>query len=413
MILAIFFLICFLLVKDYRKTFIFYAPFKFFFTSGVLLYGSISFDNAISIVIFLLFILNYRRYAHQDIKKPRWPLMLSFVFLITSETISAILDNYNYISIPLKFCRNYGCALILYYIIQNKKDFHLLFKSLSIYVFLLIGNSILELAGFNIIGNFLESNMMDKAFFVDTIDYGSRGLRLHSFLPHSICFGDVCAILISVLAFLYYESYYKKRCLLCIILLMIGIVLSNSRTPIVALALYLFPIIKNRFYLKKKFLFLLAGVIIVVSFGDKIYQLFDAMFVVDSKYATGSSMTMRLEQLEESIYIAKESILFGLGYNYDLSMFKELRGAESVWFNLLIFGGLFAVLSEIIMFIQSIINTKIYPSHKYIIWLTIGYLFQQSSTYNSGLNDYLFYFCMIMILSYDILFKDKKRKQTA
>lgn len=404
MIIAVFFILCLLLIKDFKRTIIIYAPFKFLFTSGVLLYGSISFDNAISLFVFSFFVLQRKRYIGLRFHKPKWPLTLSFIILIISETISAILDNYNYISIPLKFCRNYGFALILYYIIQSKKDFDILIKSASIYVFLLIGNCMFELLGFNIIGNFLEANMMEKAFFVDTIDYGSRGLRFHSFLPHSICFGDVCAIFIAVFSFLYYANYQKKMSKLCIILLAIGVILSNSRTPIVALFLYLVPVIKDKLYLKNKSLFFFILIAITIVFGDKLYQMMDAMFVVDSKYATGSSMTMRLEQLEESFYIAKNSMWFGLGYNYDISIFEEeLRGAESVWFNLLIFGGLFAVFAELAMFAQSIFNTKRFKSHKYIVWLTIGFFFQQSSTYNSGLNDFLFYFCMIVIMTFDII----------
>lgn len=404
MIIAIFFILCLFLIKDFKRTVIAYAPFKFLFTSGVLLYGSISFDNAISLFIFSLFILQRKKLICFKFHKPKWPLTFSFIILIISETISAILDNYNYISIPLKFCRNYGFALILYYIIQSKKDFDILIKSVSIYVFLLIGNSFFELIGFNIIGNFLGANMMTKAFFVDTIDYGSRGIRLHSFLPHSICFGDVCAIFIAVFSFLYYANYQKKKSKLCVLLLAIGVILSNSRTPIVALFLYLVPVIKDKLYLRNKTLFFFMLIVIAFVFGDKLYQMMDAMFVVDSRYATGSSMTMRLEQLDESFYIVKDNIWFGLGYNYDLSVFvKELRGAESVWFNLLIYGGLFAVFAELTMFTQSILNTKRFKSHKYIVWLTIGFFFQQSSTYNSGLNDFLFYFCMIVIMSFDTI----------
>ncbi len=404
MIIAIFFILCVLLIIDFKRTIIAYAPFKFLFTSGVLLYGSITFDNAISLAAFSLFVLKRRKFSSLYFHKPKWPLTISFIILIISETISAVLDNYNYISIPLKFCRNYGFALILYFLIQSKKDFDILIKSTSIYIFLLIGNCLFELIGFNVIGAFLQSNMIEKAFFVDTIDYGSRGLRLHSFLPHSICFGDVCAIFIAVFGFLYYENYQKKMSKLCVALLTIGVILSNSRTPIVALFLYLIPVLQENIYLKNKILFFFILIAITFVFGDKLYQLMDSMFVVDSKYATGSSMVMRLEQLEESFYIAKDAIWFGLGYNYDLSIYeKELRGAESVWFNLLIFGGLFAVLAELTMFTQSIFNTKRFKSHKYIVWLTIGYFFQQSSTYNSGLNDFLFYFCIIIIMSFDII----------
>lgn len=401
--IVIFLILSFFFIKDFKKTFLIYAPFKFLFTSGVLLYGSISFDNAISLLAVALFLINRKKYITQNLK-PSWPLLFSFVLLVISESISALLDSYNFISIPLKICRNYGFALILYYIIQTKDDFRLLVKSLMLFVCLLVFNCFLEGLGHNIIGDIMQDNMMDKAFFVDTIDYGSRGFRLHSFLPHSICFGDVCAIFAAVFFFLYSKNYQKKQCRNCIILLVVGIILSNSRTPLFALFLYIFPVLYKYLNTKKKMFLYLIVLLGIYLTGDKILHTIEGMFVEGSQYETGSSLTMRLEQLEATMDIAKNTLWFGLGFNYDLSMYvKELRGAESVWFNYLIYGGLFAVIAEVTMFIQAVCKTKIFASYKNILWLAIGYFFQQSSTFNSGLNDFLFYFSLIIIMNFEMV----------
>ena len=408
--IAIFFILCFFLIKDFKKTFIIYTPFKFLFTSGIVLYGGISFDNAISLVIVFLFFLHGKKFLKHIDNKPQWPLMFSFILLIISESISALLDDYNVISIPLKICRNYAFAFILYYIIQTKDDFKLLIKSLMVYICLLMINCFAELCGHNFIGEILQSNMMKTAFFVDTIDYGTRGLRLHSFLPHAICFGNVCAIFIAVLFFLYSENYQKKKCFYCIILLIIGIVLSNSRTPVVALFLYIIPVLYKYMKFKMKVALFILALTIIYVFSEKILQTLDGMFVVGSEYATGSSMTMRLEQLEATLDIAKNTLWFGLGFNYNLDDYvSELRGAESVWFNLLIYGGIFSVISEVLMFLQSIFNTTKFKSYNNILWISIGYFFQQSSTYNSGLNDFLFYFSIIIIMSYDFLYNSRMK----
>jgi len=247
--------------------------------------------------------------------------------------------------------------------------------------------------------------MLEKAFFIDQIDYGSRGLRLHSFMPHSICFGNVCAIFVAVFFFLYSKDYQKKYCRICMILLVAGIILSNSRTPIIALFLYTIPVLYKYLNFEKRILFFFLLILAIYFVGDKIIQTLDGLFVEGSKYEMGSSMTMRLEQLDATLHIARHTLWFGLGFNYDLSSYvMELRGAESVWFNYLICGGIFAVIAEISMFFQAFSKTKEFESYRNILWITIGYFFQQSSTYNSGLNDFLFYFSIIIIMNYDIIF---------
>lgn len=410
MIIILFVIItCFLFV-NYKKTVLVYTPFKFLFTNSVILAGNITFENAISLLICLLFVYHYgvRKQFHYN--KPLWPLFLSFLLMSISESISAIIGEPNYISIPLKVCRNYGYCIVLYYIVVDENDLRILLKSLFAYSIILVGNGIIQLVlDVNIIGDWVLDNLKEDNFFIDKIDYGDRGLRINSFLAHSICFGDVCAIFFFVFVYFYQKDFLKGICRVSIFVLLIGVVLANSRTSLLAMMIYVLPLLLQKEKILRYKVFYVVGLICFFLYlSVPMYQMLDSMFNENSKYAIGgSNMTMRLEQLAASFYVVRDSLWLGLGYSFDFGDIEELRGAESVWFNIIMYQGILGCLCYLFIIIQSIRKTRIYNNYRYILFMSLGYFLQQSSTYNAGLNEFLFYFCLVILITHsDILTKE-------
>lgn len=409
MIIFIFFIItCFLFV-NFKKTVLLYTPFKFLFTNSVILVGSITFENAISLLVCLLFVFHYNIRKEFHYNKPLWPLLLSFLLMSISESISAIIGEPNYISIPLKICRNYGYCIVLYYILVDEKDLRILVKSLFAYSILLVGNGVIQLIlDVNIIGDWVFDNLKEDNFFIDKIDYGDRGLRINSFLAHSICFGDVCAIFFFVFVYLYQKDFLKDICRVSMLILLVGVVLANSRTSILAMMIYVLPLfLQKKTFMRYKVFYIVGLLCFILYLSVPMYQMLDSMFNENSKYDIGgSNMTMRLEQLAASFYVVRDSLWFGLGYSFDFGDIEELRGAESVWFNIIMYQGIFGCLCYLFIIIQSIRKTRVYNNYKYILFMSLGYFLQQSSTYNAGLNEFLFYFCLVILIAHsDVLTK--------
>lgn len=408
MFIVIFILLTISLIKNFRKTVLIFTPFKFMIMGGVVLYGSITFDNAFSLVVCLCFLCNYKKYV--DRNKPRWPLSVPFVLMIISESISACIGEPNYISIPLKICRNYGYCFVLYNLIKTDKDFRIILQSLVMFVFVLVGNGLVEaITHQNIIGDWLSNYLKETAFFIERSDYGSRGFRIHSFLAHSISFGDVCAIFLTVFLIIYKTGYRFKLQILTMLFLITGVLLSNSRTPILAMLIYCIPFLNFKEMNGQTKLLMFFGLICAFFvFGQPIYEILDSMFNEQSKYAVaGSDMTMRLEQLGVSFYVISHNPIFGLGYSFDFTVFEDLRGAESIWFNVLMYGGFFAVICYISIYVTAVMKSKEYALCNYLRFLTLGYLVQQTATYNAGLNESLFYVCFIMLLCFEHIYKKK------
>ena len=410
--LIVFLILVFCLVTHFKSTVIAYSPFKFLFTNGVILIGNISFDNAISFLVVIIFAFQYFVKKEYHYQKGRWPLMLSFLIMILSESISALIGDSNIMSIPLKFCRTYGYCLVLYYLIKDEADFKLLVKSLFLFSIILIGNAVVQfLFDINIIGNWVASSLKDGVFFADTTDYGSRGVRIQSFMAHSICFGDVCAIFIMVIAYLYKQGYMKRLCEIVIFLL--GLVMANSRTPLMALLIYIIPFADKEKIIKYRFWYGLGLIAFVLVFASPLYQMYDSMFNDNTDFDLGGSdMTMRLEQLEASIYVVQNSLIWGLGYSFDFSNITELRGAESIWFNLLMYQGLVGCLCYVFIIIQSITKTRHYSCYRYIFYMSIGYFIQQTSTYNAGITEFLFYYCLIILIAHSDIFSNGQKELT-
>lgn len=402
MILFAFFIILVGLICDFKKTILIFAPFKFLFINSVLLFGNVSFENAISLIIFIVFFFKYK----QCCKLSRYPLKYSLILLVLSESLAAIIGEPNYISIPLKFCRLYGFCLVFFYLLETKEDIKIVLESLSIFVIILVGNGLVELIlDMNPIGDILASELRDDAFFIDRTDYGSRGMRVHSFLPHSICFGNVCAIFLFLYCFIKtHEMENSDKLYFIILLLILGIIMANSRTPLLALMLYAIPFLFNKKMLKYRLLLIMVVIIAGPFIIDKMYNMLDSMFNPDTRQDVGgSSMEMRLEQLEMSFFLIKDKLLLGNGFSFDFTIFSEMRGAESIWFNLLMYQGIFGCVAYIFMFIESIKRALKTEVAKFLIFLCLGYLLQQSATYNAGLDDFLYYFVYLLIFRYSTI----------
>ena len=414
MILLVFFVVTFFLLRNFKETVLIYTPFKFLFTNSVILVGNVSFDNAISLLICFLFWYHYFVKKEYRYSKETWPLLLSFVFLCVSESISALIGEPNVISIPLKFCRNYGYCLVLYCLIAEERDLMIIIKSLTLYIVLLVGNGIVQfVTGINIIGDWILGSMKESAFFAEDVDYGIRGIRINSFLGHSICFGDVCAIFLLVFVFFYRNNYRRQKSIIIIILLIIGVLLSNSRTPLLALMIYLLPVLMDKEIVSKyRFLYMCGIPLAILFISVPIYHMLDSMFNENTMYDIGgSNMTMRLEQFEASIDVVDNSFIWGLGYSFDFEDIEELRGAESVWFNLLMYQGIVGCLCYLFLIIQALYKTRHYSCYKYIFFMTLGYFVQQSATYNAGLNEFLFYFCLILLISHSEIIAENLQEE--
>lgn len=139
------------------------------------------------------------------------------------------------------------------------------------------------------------------------------------------------------------KSYIYTLCLL-----LVGVFLANSRATILALA---FGFLQFDYIRKPKILLiaLVTLLIIALPFSDYILNVYHSIFDFTGKHDVGgSSMEMRLRQLDISFFLFLQNPIFGGGLSMiyylmtDVSI-PELAGAESQLFYLLIERGLLGI----------------------------------------------------------------------
>lgn len=352
MIITQFIFLLFILsfIANKKKAVLYILPLSLFFTMLPLIKIGDTYVNLCDAINFIIYGYIFSQ------KKARVsvlynPLFANFILLLliaaygTERTSLYVLWKTisNEILLPLTFI----------YFLQTRTDIKLLVKLyLKVFWVLCIYGIIEFLLSHNIILYWLQSQT-DLSFWVDhtnDIRYGYG--RYNSFFHFPITFGDACVMFFYFLIFFYnkYKEKFisRKSYIYTLCLLLIGVFLANSRATILALA---FGFLQFDYIRKPKILLiaLVTLLIIALPFSDYILNVYHSIFDFTGKHDVGgSSMEMRLRQLDISFFLFLQNPIFGGGLSMiyylmtDVSI-PELAGAESQLFYLLIERGLLGI----------------------------------------------------------------------
>ena len=157
-------------------------------------------------------------------------------------------------------------------------------------------------------------------------------------------------------------------------LLLIGVFLANSRATILELV---FGLLQFDYIRKPKTLLIAFSIflIMVLPFSDYILNVYHSIFDFTGNYDVGgSSMDMRMRQLDISLFLFLQNPIFGGGLSMiyylmtDISI-PELAGAESQLFYLLIERGLLGILGYLWLIISM---CKLLPSYRKFNMVFVG-----------------------------------------
>lgn len=396
-------ILCIVIVSffiNYRKSMLLIAPLNAFCAQTMII-GQFSFKSILVFVSTLFFVINYRKVFS---KNDSFPLLLPFIFMILSRSIGVFMGVFHFNSLFSVLMDNYVFCFLLYYCIKDKNDVSLLVWSIFAFILIMLLNSFVEYASgqsINPLSSFVKSNSSQRIFFSED-DY-SRGIRIRSGYPHSIVYGDIC----SLFMYFFYCCYFRiKKSFLFLgifVLLVLGVYLSASRTPILGVLVFSIPVILNKKNISGRGFLIFTLLIIGASFFyEYIFTALDSMFNSNSKTEVGgSSMDLRMQQFEACFMIISDNLYFGLGSEFNLERWSYvLAGCESVWFELLcrqgIVGCVIYASIYIFMFLKSVRNSLF----KEIFFLGLGWLIMSTASNLTGMDIYP------LILAFIILYKN-------
>lgn len=257
--------------------------------------------------------------------------------------------------------------------IKNHEDFQKTYRTIMIAFFIMciygISNYFTRASEYS---QFINSIYGIRDMANDNMSELSQRFRISSFTYHAIYYGFLLAIAIEMLIYQFFSPRYFKInyfMIICGILLVINLVLVNSRTPLVALGVGVLLFIVFGLKIRQKFRIAFASLILILGFSISngtgpsiVSDTFDTFSSKGSKLH-GSSVQMRLVQFNLSLNVFNKSPITGNGFSYiteglgysrnaeERTSDERFFGFESYSYILLIEQGMCGIIGNFIFFI--------------------------------------------------------------
>lgn len=249
-----------------------------------------------------------------------------------------------------------------------------------------------------------EEYAQDKLYLSDLTELRDGRTRLQSLFSISILYG-IMSVLFGM--FLIYAIKYCKIIKLknryfyfLIFMSLFACYLCNSKTAMVALPVFIIPLLlKNKLLLA----FDIIAVLIVSLTPETLIEFLGnfidlSAFDANNDQVSGSSLYLRLLQLDESLKLWAQAPILGNGLRsagYFVEKGYQIFGTESVWFRLMIEQGLLGIVSYLFMIISFIRESK---KNKRIslplLFFTLGFFLICSIT---DINYSMYFMCFIVL----------------
>ena len=394
----IFAIILLILILDFKKGVILYAPLKLFFNINVR-FGSFTFDFLMSLIILLLFIIDRKSYS-----EPKFPLKTAFVIYAIGYTATCLYPEFAPNFIPRIVLMVLAYSYIYYFCLDKFENIKFAITCYAVFAIVMCGNGLLTpLFGINPLDDYLQS-ISDKnnSMFIENYWVRMGQVRYRSFIPHAISYGVACCVIFYLLIWSLLQIRKHRLFLVstAIVFLLSGIIICGSRTPILGLIPILYLLFAHKGITSKmKIALLFLGFIFLLFSGD--YILYSINSLIDSKLAAevgGSSTNTRLNQFAIAYKLLISQPFWGMGMNFDAYSYDSgILGAESVWFPLMMNNGLIGILSYAIIYFCIFRISFKSPGRSVLLVISTGWLIMRTATSLIGVTDVQFftiYFCI-------------------
>lgn len=331
----------------------------------------------------------------KDLYNGRFMFKSSFIAFFFSYLISSLFTMANTINVfthTFQYFVNTFILLFLFHKVLTKvEDLNFFFKInvivvvaiflLGTYEFFLRDNPWLDYVYMSCNDSDLiyEKSSYKPPFIASSGELRSRFgmVRAYSFFEHPIRYGCACAMYITLYLWLYNRYAQKKladcfRYILMVLLLFVGVIYCNSKTPFVGLPFFVLSVMPFKdLFSKKIFPFIISFLILgslALTFSENIFDNFLAL-IDKSKMDEGGESTpeLRYQQYAIGLSLWLEHPLWGNGPGSVEAMIsqgnvlrEDIGGSESSWLQILPERGVIGVIAYLILYYEmfKVLNIK-------------------------------------------------------
>lgn len=414
--------ICLYSYKHFHRGFILFLIYRMFLALNVVVVAikdmpSLRVDMVMTFYFLVLFYLNRKKYT----TSAPFPFTTPFIFLVISWTISSIFSYAGILATLPQYIGNISKDIFLVYVIWKVievKDLKLLLKGFSIvFVIACIYGLFEKITLLNPLRDYEESLAGDNAVMWAYSEDDVRGYRIQSVFEHAIGAGVnfVLYIILVLMLYLRYklEKYISVNYLLLCAACGVCAIWTNSRTPVLFLAIASISFVNFQDARTYKFLILISivGFLMAPLFVDY-FDIFETIVNQDSqKTMYGSNSDLRWDQLASSLALFSMSPIWGLGFSYDSvlkgTLVESLLGRESIWFNILPELGIIGAISYIIYIWYSLVLVPLQYKNIVSFSLFLAYWIVASLTSIPGMKMHFFYIIVFLSIKMSSSYVEK------
>lgn len=401
--LAIYVVVILFAVKDFKKTVLIWTPLSMLFNPQVCVkYTSpaLALSVAVNISLVVYFFLFCQK--KKGFNREPFFFMPAIYAMLVSYSLSLLFSD-----IPIQrslnkcvklFVQTYGFILVFYRCLKTRSDIKLFVKSAIVVVLLITLDGIVEkFTHFNLAGDFIyyssphDEALYGRSFYIPyslnqhvKLRYGME--RCFSFYGLHNIFGFVCILLLFLIGIILKNKWtlMKSRnhiCMwACIILLFVGVIISNSKAPMLGLFIMLFVFFTPRqiFNMKWITLFLVCMIIVWVYFPNYIFNILSLTDAEIAEAGGGSSIALRQQQFAVAMKIFMMNPFTGMGidstqyFRRNFMGFDGILGAESCWLKIIPDQGIIGCIAYVYMYNILYKNSQNIMPHRVLFYYLLA-----------------------------------------
>jgi len=389
--------------RHFKKCVLMYAPMKILFHGYIYLIDSsffITFDAAITIMLLFFYLKNKKTIVPFPLKVPYLIYGLSCVIYAIYPSVS--------VGQFQTICSELAFTFIFYQVLLTTNDLSFTIKYFIIIGYVLMINGLIDVVThFNPIEEIMKASSGTRYWTSDNNVMRYNFARTKSFLPHAIGMGTVCAILLYLMTFIYLNDINVKRnniIFILIVLLLGGVILSNSRTPLIILGVGMIAFLGKQLFKGYRWIgVFVLGIAFLVLVGGYLQHMVDTVLHSDKVATAGSSSEMREKQLAIALNYYSKSPIFGMGDKFVITKLEnehDTWGMESIWLQLIYQRGLIGVAGSLFLYLGLFWVLRGGKFYKHIFFFILMWLIACTLTSLPGINNG--YFLCIIILIYKV-----------
>lgn len=392
-------------LKDWKRTVIMWIPIQMLFNECICLkYTSPAVSFVLAVDMFLLMVYLIKR-PSRGLNHSPYLFKVAFIAYLFSYIVSMIFSIMPFTEVLTGAIKYFIQSFIIVFLfqraLQDRNDIKLFFKTSFIVIVLIIAlglyesvmkdNPVLDYIYLHAPTDLINGKMYYIPPFIGNGLSSRFGMvRTYSFFGIHIAFGCACVLFLYFYIYILKHNYFyikKSWIIIGSFLLLLGVLMSNSKTPMAGLLFFIFAFFTLKQIINFKtivILFIIITIILVYApnYLNNIIALFDSDLAEE---AGGSNVAMRTRQFEVAFNMFFNNPLFGNGVGSISTMMKignnaDLLGSESSWLKILPERGIIGVIAYITLYVQMYKRWKKVLGFRELLFFLCGLMAMETAT---------------------------------